>query len=86
MVSITTVYPNDGEIVFSDNSDCIISAEREDYITIVTDLLFAYLNKDSDFPHEFERKAVKNALEFLSAQGNVQYKITDFFDDGDMES
>ncbi|MBL4952076.1 hypothetical protein JK635_07615 [Neobacillus sp. YIM B02564] len=32
---------------------------------LLADLLFAYINKDEDFPHDFEVKAVENAVDFL---------------------
>ena len=32
---------------------------------IIYDLVFAYVNQDLDFPHDFEVKAIENALTYL---------------------
>ena len=32
---------------------------------VMAELLFAYVNKDEDFPHQFEIEAVENAVSFL---------------------
>lgn len=50
----------------------------EEPTKIIADLLFAYINKDEDFPHDFEIDAFEEALRFLqnySFYGNYNLKI-----------
>lgn len=52
---------------------------NQTYCEVLADLLFAYVNKDDDFPHDFEVDAVKNAVQYLleNYQGDTYTK--DFF-------
>ncbi|PLS19542.1 hypothetical protein CVD28_03750 [Bacillus sp. M6-12] len=46
--------------------------KTEDIPQLVADLLFAYVNKDEDFPHPFETEAVEKAVSYLQ----MEYKGT----------
>ena len=39
-------------------------------IKIIADLMFAFINKDEDFPHDFEIKAFEEAFRFLQEHYN----------------
>lgn len=46
---------------------------------ILADLLFAYLNKDETFPHEFEILAVEKAINYLKdSNKKIKYNINGF--------
>lgn len=46
---------------------------------LLGDLMFAYINKDEDFPHDFEVKAFEEALCFLKEHYlNDKYNMTIF--------
>ncbi|QUH21839.1 hypothetical protein [Alkaliphilus sp. B6464] len=41
---------------------------REDLINVIADLVFAYTNKDEEFPHDFEINAITKACNILSKE------------------
>jgi hypothetical protein len=42
---------------------------------IIADLLFAYINKDSDCPHDFEIKAFEDAIYYLRSDQSSKYSL-----------
>jgi len=51
--------------------------DKKELVELIGDLVFAYNNKDDDFPHEFERKAIGLACDIYLKHGSQRY--TDYF-------
>lgn len=47
-----------------------ISLDKEHVNQIIYDLAFAYINKDEDFPHDFEVKALENTHKYAKEHGD----------------
>jgi hypothetical protein len=52
---------------------------QEKIIEAMADLLFAYMNKDEDFPHSFEVEAVSKAADILMKEYKGNQYSKEFF-------
>lgn len=48
-------------------------------INMIADLMFAYVNKDEDAPHDFEIEAVNRAVELLKREYKGEKYTQEFF-------
>lgn len=55
-------------------------------INMIADLVFAYKNKDEDCPHDFEIKAVNNAIELLEIEYKGEIYTKKFFEECKMKN
>ena len=54
--------------------------KEESYISLICDLLFAYANKDEDFPHAFEVEKIEQACDLALEEYKGQKYSKKFFE------
>lgn len=65
----------------NDLSSIFMPTERmQEATNIIADLMFSYVNKDEDFPHQFEIDAMRDGLEFLKKYYMGGKYTTKFFE------
>jgi hypothetical protein len=56
-----------------------VVAEKERASNLIADLLFAFINKDADCPHDFEIKAFEEAILYLQEHDQSSKYSPDLF-------
>lgn len=54
-----------------DRKDSIVNSNI--YEKIIYDLIYAYSNKDGEFPHQFEHEAILNACKVLTQKHHIEF-------------
>jgi hypothetical protein len=52
-----------------------LAAEKEHATNLIADLLFSYINKDAECPHDFEVKALEDAISYIQEHGQSKYSL-----------